>query len=203
MPDYRGKLQSVKNAQRLGQARAHMGLKQWPEAIKTFDVIQDEHAKAACLTPCPCRSLARKLLARAAILETLEREADAAVDRKRAGRLGCPRSGKIRFHPDRFEQETFNRLKGLLARKEGELALEYIDDIIVNGKDGRQAERNTFAGLLQEQAKILTQIGKEAEALTCRQWAEALTLGIETKATDQDDAPRREQRYVDVVKEQQ
>lgn len=199
VPDYRGKPQSLINFQRLSMARAHAGLKNWDEALKIFDAIYAEHQKSACSRPCACRSLARKFLARAKVNDALNRETDASADRARAKALACPLTGEIRFHPERYEQETFNRLKMFMARKEFNRALVYIDDVIVNGKDGRQKERIELAGLMREFAKILERTGDKPKATTMRQRAEALTQGITADAGKGATEKKKTFKYVDLI----
>lgn len=191
----------LRNVLSLGRARACMGLKQWQEALKAFDAMVAGHTRAACLSPCACQSLARKLRQRADLLEKLGRTTEAAADRQRAEHLACPRDGKIRFHADRYEQEISARVQGLMLREDWDAALGYIDDIIVHGKDGRQKEREELAGLLREHALILAQLGEKAKARDHRQWADALTQGIEIEVADGDGGPQQAQRYVDVVME--
>jgi tetratricopeptide (TPR) repeat protein len=198
IPDYREKAESVKQAQRLGMARAYMGLEKWQDALDIFEAVMTEHDEAACLAPCACQSLARKLRARADILERLDRRTEAETDRERAGHLACPRDGVVRFLAERFEQETFDRLATLIAREDWEQAFAYIDDIIVKGKDGRQPERSALAGLLCEHAEILAQVGEREKAQDDRAWADALTRDIEA-ADETRDERDTEERYVDFV----
>ena len=188
------------NAQRRGRARAHKGLGSHEAALKEYDEIVAEHTASATRRPCPCFSLARKLLARADILENLGRDDDAAADRRRAESLRCPRGGTIRFAPTRFEQELFNRLEGFISRKDWRAALEYIDEVIVRGKDGRQPEREEFARLLRERAEALRHTSEKAKAERDLEWADALTKGIEARSDEEQGGhdPQRK-RYVDIV----
>lgn len=202
MPDYRGKPHSLKAAQRIGLARAYKGLKKWPAALKGYNAMVNEHIEAAIRRPCACYSLARKLQARAEILTKLGREKAAAADRQRAELLACPHEGSRKFNPTRYEQALFNRLQKFQSRQDWQAAFDYINDIIVYGRDGRQAERDELAGVLRERAQVLTQLGQEEKAQQDRQWAVALTAGIEiNEAHDaQSRNNRRPQRYVDLVK---
>jgi len=188
------------NAQRRGRARAQAGLGNHAAALKEYDEIVAEHTAAAARHPCPCFSLARKLFARAEILEELGRDAESAADRRRAELLSCPRGGQIRFAPGRFEQELFNKLEGLTRAQQWETAYDYVDDVILRGKDGRQPEREGFALVLRERAEVLRHMGEKEKARGDLAWAEALTKGIEARsdeAPDGDDPQRK--RYVDIV----
>lgn len=178
---------SSRNALRLGTARAHIGLKNWNEALKICDEIADEHEKEACSQPCGCRSLARKLNRRADILEELGKKAEAAADRERAGLMGCPHKGPIRFHADRYEQGIYNKVEGFVYRKDWQAAFDYLNQIIVAGKDGRQPERDSFASFLKDYAGILDHVGSKDRARKCSLWADALTRGIKLEATEEDD----------------
>ena len=203
MPDYRGKSQAVKNAQRQGLARAYKGLGDWSSAVKAFDAILADHTEAATVAPCACNSLARKLRARAEILEKLGRKAEADVDRKRAEHLACPRGGRPKFNSGRYEQGVFNKLQGFTYREDWQAAFAYIDDLIVHSKDGRQAERESLAIQLHERAEVLTHLGLQEKARQDEQWADALTRGIEESGGPREDDSRHPPRYVDVVHEQQ
>jgi len=190
------------NAQRRGRARAHKGLGNHEAALKAYDEIVAEHAASAVRHPCACFSLARKLRARADILEKLGRDAEAAADRRRAELLTCPRGGKIRFAPGRFEQELYNKLKGLTRAQQWKTAFEYIDDVIARGKDGRQPEREGFALVLRERAEVLRHKGDEGKAERDLAWADALTEGIEVPSTPDGTghgAGLQSKRYVDIV----
>jgi len=193
---------TLKNALRLGRARAHMGLDKWPTALQDFNAIIAEHTQDAIRNPCACYSLARKLRARTDLLEQLGKYAEATADRKRAEHLDCHRGGKVRFNPNRFEQELFNRVDGYIYSKEWKAAYDYVNEIIVHGKDGRQAEREVMAGWLRERAEILRQLGETEKVQQDLQWSEALTKGIKSNASASGAEPRDKlnpRRYVDVV----
>lgn len=193
----------IKNAQRLGQARARVRLGQHQVAIEVLDSVIAEHHAESARRACACDILAAMLQARAKSLEALGIEEAAKTDRDRAARLVCP-PGSVADHThtlQRSDPEIHQKLVSLRARSDWQGAFDYIDDIIVNSRDGRQAQRNALAGWLNDRAQALSNLEQPEQAKRDRNRARSLTEMIQAK--DQEAAKPQDQRnpkrYVDII----
>jgi len=199
-PDAR-KPSYIKNAQLTGKSKAYKGLKNFKEAIGGYNNIVQAHTKHSSRSYCICQSLSTKLLLRADILESLGKKDQAAADRLTTKHLGCPPDKPRISEPARYESVIYNKIEVFKARKNPQGALDYINDIIVKNKDGKQTQRNEYAVVLQGRAEILENLDQSQQAKKDRLHAEALTKHSESNTIDfhQQDQYRT-LNYVDIVK---
>lgn len=201
-PPERRKHEYLKNAQLIGRSKAYKGMKNFKEAVAGYDNVVQDHEKHSSRGYCVCHSLCAKLLLRADILESMGKEDDAAADRLRAKRLGCP-SDKA-WVPDavRYEPAICNKLEFFKVRKQWQDAFDYINDIIVNNKDGKGAKRNEYADVLRQRGEILEHLGESEKAQKDRLHAEVLAeYGKSGEVESQPEDQHKLLRYVDVVRE--
>jgi hypothetical protein len=190
----------LKNAQLVGRSKAYRGLRNWEAALSGYTMIIDAHNAASQSSYCECNSLAGKLLLRAAVLDGRGKTSAAEADRAAAVDLACPPGQPRSLDPSRQESAIVDHLALLQSRQRWQEAYDYIDDIIVNNKDGRQAQREAYASALRGHAEILEQLGQSEQAAGSRRRAELLSRYSKARANISSES-LRSHRYVDLIRD--
>ena len=175
-------------------SKTHIALNNYQEALNGYKTLLAEHHKKGS-KGCACSSLATQLTNRANLKIALDKNDEANADKVLINHLACPLQ-KPKTIKALIDPQSLN------SKVKTSETLAFVEDALVNNKDGKQEQRNQFANILLHYSELLSLLGKKNEAELHKAKASALSLYKKEKPLIVKTQRQLAQRtYTDIINE--